>query len=329
MSNDTVTISSRPLGGSGINLSEVGIGLWAQGGHWGPTDDEAALGAIECALDAGVTFFDTADVYGDDGHSERILARALKGGRDRFLVGTKIGWLGFDGEKNVSQYDTVDKLVAGVEGNLERLGTDHVELIQCHIYFREPNAEVFIEGFRKLKQQGKVRAWGISTGDFELLKFFDQDGDCDSLQIDYSIFNRDPEREILPYCRANNLGVIVRGPLAMGILTGKFREDQTFPESDFRKAWIDDADQNAQYCSDLGLVDKLRAIAGDDRTLSQLALQFVLANDAVTTVIPGARNRKQSIQNSSAARLPALTASELASIDKLVRPGGGRKIWPA
>jgi aryl-alcohol dehydrogenase-like predicted oxidoreductase len=328
MSKDTTAINTRRLGGSSIEVTEVGIGLWAQGGHWGPVDDAASLEAIEVALDEGVTFFDTADVYGEDGHSERVLAKAMKGRRDRFLVGTKIGWIDYDGDNGRSQYDTVDKLVAGVESNLRRLDTDHVELIQCHIFYRDPTSEVFIEGFRKLKQQGKVRAWGISTGDLDVLKFFNQDGDCDTLQIDYSILNRHPEQEIFPYCRANDIGVIVRGPLAMGILTGKFDGTETFPEGDFRKAWIDDEAQHAQFRADLALVDQLKPIAAE-RTLAQLALGFVLANDTVTTVIPGARNRDQALKNCSVARLPALSPDELAAIDALVPPGGGRKIWPA
>ncbi|MEZ6319408.1 MAG: aldo/keto reductase [Phycisphaerales bacterium] len=324
----TTDIPTRQLTREGIQVTEIGCGLWAQGGHWGPIDDAASLSAIDAALDEGVTFFDTADVYGHDGHSEHLLGKAMKGRRDRFIVGTKIGWREYDGDKRSSQYTTVDKLIAGVESNLERLQTDYIDVIQCHIFYEDPTTPIFIEGFRKLKDQGKVRSWGISTGDLSLIKTFNALGDCGTLQIDYSILNRDPENEILPYCKAHGIGVIVRGPIAMGLLAGKFDAGSTFPEGDFRKAWIDDADQHAQFKKDLATVEALRTVAGD-RSLVELALKFVLANDAVTTIIPGARNERQARSNCAIKQSPPLTPDELAAIDRIVPPGGGRKIWPA
>lgn len=321
---------SRPLGArSGIEVSEVGLGLWAvAGSEWGPGEDRASLDAIEAALDAGVTFFDTADVYGG-GHSEELLGQAMAGRRDRFVVATKIGWINFDHEARRSQYDTVDKLIAGVEESLRRLETDRVEAIQCHIGYLEPNTAVYIEGFRKLKEQGKVGAWGVSTSDYSLLERFNVDGDCDLIQIDYSILNRTAEVDILPYCLANGIGVIVRGPLAMGLLADKYAASDTFPEGDFRRAWIEDPAQNQQFLEDLDVVERLRTAVPDDQTMSQFALRFVRSHPALSTVIPGARDRAQSEANSSAADLPPLTSEELEAVDRLVPPGGGRKIWPA
>jgi aryl-alcohol dehydrogenase-like predicted oxidoreductase len=321
---------SRPLGAtSGIDVSEVGLGLWAvAGSDWGPGDDRASLEAIEAALDAGVTFFDTADKYGD-GHSEELLGQAMAGRRERFVVATKIGWTGYDERTRTTQYDTVDKLVAGVEGSLRRLGTDRVEAIQCHIDHLEPNTDVFIEGFRKLEEQEKVGAWGVSTSDLSLLERFNTEGDCDLLQIDYSILNRTAEAEILPYCLENGIGVIVRGPLAMGMLADKYSPAQTFPEDDFRRAWIEDPAQNAQFRKDLDVVGGLRAMVPDDQTMAQFALRFVRSHPAVSTVIPGARDRAQSEANASAGELPLLSSDEREAVDRLVPPGGGRKIWPA
>ncbi|HEX9865538.1 MAG TPA: aldo/keto reductase [Acidimicrobiia bacterium] len=323
-------MNSRPLGTrSGIEVSEVGLGLWAvPGSEWGPGEDRASLDAIEAALDAGVTFFDTADIYGG-GHSEELLGQAMGGRRDRFVVATKIGWVNFDHEARRSQYDTVDKLIAGVEESLRRLGTDRVEAIQCHIGYLEPNTAVFIEGFRKLKEQGKVGAWGVSTSDYSLLERFNVDGDCDLLQIDYSILNRTAEADILPYCPANGIGVIVRGPLAMGLLADKYSASDTFPEGDFRRAWIEDPAQNEQFLEDLGVVERLRAVVPAGQSMSQFALRFVRSHPALSTVIPGARDRAQSEANSSAAVLPLLTSEEREAVDRLVPPGGGRKIWPA
>ncbi len=321
-------LEKRRFEQGGIDVTAMGIGLWAMGGDaWGPTEDQNSLDTIDAALDAGITFFDTADVYGS-GHSEELLAKAMKGRRDKFIVATKIGWQGFDGDRQTSAYNTVDKLIAGVETNLRRLETDYVDLIQSHISFREPNMEVFVEGFQRLQQAGKVRSYGVSTSDFEYLKAFNADGGCAALQIDYSILNRTPEAEIFPYCLENNIGVIVRGPLAMGILAGKFSRDSRFVEGDFRQRWHDDPDEQQVFFEDLAKVDALRPLA-QGRTLAQLALQFTLAHPAVTTVIPGAKTMAQLQDNLGAALLPPLSEDELGQIARITAAGGGRKIWPA
>ncbi|GAB4278319.1 MAG: aldo/keto reductase [Candidatus Promineifilaceae bacterium] len=321
-------LKTRTLGKSGIAVTEIGMGLWAAGGdQWGPTDDQAILDAIDFALDNGVNFYDTADVYGM-GHSEELLGKAMQGRRDRFIVATKIGWRDFDGEAGRSAYDTVEKLIAGVESNLRRLQTDYVDIMQSHINFRESTMEIFLEGFQRLQQDGKVRAYGVSTSDFDYLKAFNADRGCATLQVDYSILNRTPEADILPYCQEQNIGVIVRGALAMGILTGKYTAESRFPEGDFRRNWHENPDERAIYLDDLAKVEKLQPLA-NGRSLAQVALQFTLSHPAVTTVIPGAKNIRQMRDNIQAGLLPPLTEAELAQIDAIVPPGGGRKIWPA
>ncbi len=323
-------INRRPLGArTGLEVSEVGLGLWAvSGSEWGAVRDADNLEAIEAAVESGVTFFDTADVYGG-GHSEELLGRAMRTRRDAFVVATKIGWINFDEQANCSQYDTVDALVAGVEGSLRRLDTDHIDVIQCHIDYPEPNTPVFIEGFRRLKQEGTVRAWGVSTSDLDHLRRFNADGDCDVLQTDYSILNRTAEPELFPYCQEHGIGVIVRGPLAMGLLTGKFTASATFPEGDFRRAWVDDPAQHEQFLRDLAVVDGLRDVVPHGETMAEFALRFVRSHPAVSTVIPGAKDRRQAESNSVAGLKPLLSDEESAAVDRLVPPGGGRKIWPA
>lgn len=321
-------IEKRVLGKSGMLVSKLGLGLWAIGGSmWGEVEDRESLDMISAALEMGINFFDTADVYGD-GHSEELLGKAMKGRRDKFIVATKIGWIGFDGEKNVSAYNTVDKLVAGVETNLKRLDTDYVDVIQSHIDFRDANMEIFIEGFQKLQDQGKVRAYGLSTSNFAYLQAFNAENKAAVLQIDYSILNRTPEADIFPYTIDNDLGVLVRGPLAMGILTGKFTKDTTFEENDFRQRWIDNEEEYQVFLDDLAKVEKLKELT-EGRTLGQLAIQFVMAHPAVTVAIPGAKRISQLEQNVQAALLPDLTPEELDFIDQITPPGGGRKIWPA
>jgi len=310
-------------------VSEVGVGLWAvSGSEWGPADDEASLEAIEAALDTGVDFFDTADVYGEGG-SEELLGRAMQGRRDRFVVASKIGWIGFDSQADRSQYDSASKLVAGVEGSLRRLGTDRLDVIQCHIDHPEPNWPVFVEGFRRLKEAGTVRAWGVSTSDPDHLLSFNADGDCDVLQTDYSILNRTAEQELFPYCQEHGIGVIVRGPLAMGLLTGKYAASDTFPAGDFRRAWTEDPARREQFLRDLAVVEELRSVVPDGETMAQFALRFVRSHPAVSTVIPGARNRRQAESNSSAGLKALLSDQEREAVDRLVPPGEGRKIWPA
>lgn len=320
-------LPTRRLGKSGIEITAIGTGLWAVGGGWGPVDDQQALDAIETSLDAGINFFDTADVYGN-GHSEELLGKAMQGRRERFVVATKIGWVGYDGKNNRSQYDSADKLIAGVEKSLQRLQTDHIDLIQDHIFYREPNSDVFIEGFQKLQRDGKVRAYGLSSSDFAFIRDFNHDGHCATLQIDYSLLNRTAESEIFPYCQANNIGVIVRGALAMGILAGKFTSETRFPEGDFRRNWHENPDEQHTFLEDLDKVERLRALT-NGRTLSQLALRFVIDHPTVTTVIPGARSPKQARENVQAGLLPPLTAAARQQIDSITPPGGGRKIWPA
>lgn len=320
-------LNKRKLGKTGIEVTEIGLGLWAAGGHWGPTDDAASMSGIDAALDAGVNFFDTADVYGD-GHSEELLGRAMKGRRDKFVVATKLGWADYDGDNNCSAYTTVEKLIRGVESNLRRLNTDYVDVIQNHIFYEEPNTPIFIEGFMKLQEQGKVRAYGASTSDFGFLKAFNANGNCATLQIDYSILNRTAEEAIFPYCRENDIGVIVRGGLAMGILTGKFNADSTFPEGDFRRDWQENPDQREQFLEDLTKVEKLGEVARH-RTLAQTALGFTISNPDVNVVIPGGRSAKQVNENVETGLMGPLSGNELAAINSLVPPGGGRKIWPA
>ena len=250
--------------------------------------------------------------------------------REKFIVATKIGWRDFDGERGQSAYTSVEKLVKGVESNLHRLNTDYIDVIQSHIDFRDPTMEIFIEGFQRLQQAGKVKAYGVSTSDFGYLQAFNQDGKCATLQIDYSILNRTAEKEILPYCLKNNIGVIVRGALAMGILVGKFTPETRFPPGDFRARWYENEAENKVFLSDLAIVEKLRPLAeSQNMSLEQLALKFTLQHPAITTVIPGIKNVTQADKNIRAGFLPPFGDALMTQLDALVPPGGGRKIWPA
>jgi len=321
-------LEKRELGTSGIKVHPIGIGLWAMGGDkWGATDDQESLDTIDRALDLGIDFFDTADVYGS-GHSEVLLGKAMKGRRERFVLGTKIGWVDFDGDKGQSSYTSVDKVKAGVESNLNRLKTDYIDVLQWHVNFQDPTMETFVEGALRLQEEGKIRAFGVSTSDFPYIQKFFENNQGKTLQIDYSILNRTPERKIFPYCEDKGIGTIIRGGLAMGLLTGKFSPESEFEPSDFRKSWQEDPQQREQFLKDLDRVKKLKE-AFPEENLAQLAIRFILSQSAVSVVIPGAKRISQLEANFGAAQAGLLSEEEQGLVDGIVLPGGGRKIWPA
>jgi aryl-alcohol dehydrogenase-like predicted oxidoreductase len=323
-----MNIEKRVLGKSGLEITKLGIGLWPVGSDgYGITDDRESLRTIEAALDSGINFFDTADVYGF-GHSEELLGKVMQGRRDKFIVATKIGWIGFDGAKQSTAYTSVEKLIAAVEIALRRLQTDYIDLLQSHINFRDKTMEIFLLGFQKLQQEGKIRSYGVSTGDYEYLKQFNADNGCASVQVDFSILNRTPEFDIFPYCQQHDIGILVRGPLAMGILTGKFNADSAFGERDFRTAWQEDPERHRIFVEDLQKIEKLKPLL-KRKTMAQLALQFSMEHPAVTSSIPGAKTVRQLTENLKAVSLQALTPAENIVIDSITPPGGGRKIWPA
>jgi len=303
----------RTLGKTGLEVSAVSLGLWAVGGDaWGHVEDEESLAAMRAAFDAGVNFFDTADVYGR-GRSEELLAKFLSSvPREEVYVATKVGlWRG----RQPNPYTDEQMVIEDCEASLRRLGVDHIDVYQDHVWWDE-NAEVFTGALQRLKEQGKVRFVGLSSNDFDYVRHFDQAiGGMDTLQLDYSLLNREPEREVLPYCQENGIGVIVRGPLAMGKLTGKFSADTTFPEGDIRADWVT-GEKRDGFLRDLELVDRLSFLA-DGRTMAQAALAYALANPAVSTTIPGAKRPQQVADNVAAAELP-LTEQELARVADVV-----------
>ncbi|MDQ3912345.1 MAG: aldo/keto reductase [Actinomycetota bacterium] len=301
----------RDLGNTGLRVSEIGFGAWAIGGDaWGPVEDAESLAAIERALELGVNFIDTADVYGE-GRSESLVSEAISGRRDEVVVSTKGGLMGHHREpEREPVYDRPEKIIEACEASLERLKIDYTDVYFCHIWWdKHEETEAFIEAFERLKKDGKVRAVGVSTNDFDYIKHFEQGGELDVVQLDYSILNREPEREILPYLEERGIGVVVRGPLRMGLLTGKFSEGTTFPEGDIRRSWPE-----AQwYRESLKKVQSLRHLE-DGRTLGQLALRYVLNHPAVSVAIPGAKTPAQVEANAAASGRPLLSGEDLRLI---------------
>jgi aryl-alcohol dehydrogenase-like predicted oxidoreductase len=303
----------RDLGRTGLRVSEIGFGAWAIGGDaWGPVEDAESLAAMERALELDINFIDTADVYGE-GRSESLVSKAISGRRDEIVISTKGGLMGHHREpEREPVYDRPEKILKACEASLKRLETDHLDVYFCHIWWdKYEETEAFIEAFEQLKNDGKVRAVGVSTNDLDYIKHFDQDGGLDVVQLDYSILNREPERDILPYLAERGIGVVVRGPLRMGLLTGKFSEDTTFPEGDIRRSWPE-----AQWFKEsLKKVQSLKTLE-DGRTLGQLALRYVLNHPTVSVAIPGAKTPVQVEANAAASVRPLLSGEDLRFIQE-------------
>ncbi len=313
---------TRRLGKTGYEVSEIGFGCWAIGGSWGETDDEQSLEAMRAALDAGVTFFDTADVYGD-GHSEQLVGALVRERGEPPVVATKFGRRG---PLEVEHY-TYEHLRAWLERSRENLGVDTVDLVQLHC----PPWETYytpavFEACDRLVQDGLVRAYGVSVEKVEeALKAIEFPG-VSTVQIIFNIFRQRPAELFFERARASDVGVIVRVPLASGLLTGKFGHDTTFAPDDHRafnrhgEAFdVGETFAGVDYDRGLEVVEQLRALVPEGATLAQLALRWILEFDAVSTVIPGAKTPEQARANAAAAALPELPADTLGAIAAIYR----------
>jgi len=308
----------RRLGKTGWQVSVIGVGCWGIGGQWGEVDDRTAIATLWRAFENGVNFFDTADAYGEPpGRSEELVGKAFQGIRQEVFIATKVGnWARRHGHP--LPYTSPLHIIACCHASLYRLRTDYIDLYQCHIGNpTDAEVEVFLDAFERLREQGKIRAYGISTNSLDALQRFNKHGTCATCQLDYSILNRVPEGDLLPYCRERDIGVIVRGPLAMGVLTGKFTPDTIFTD-EVRRSW-NEGERRERILKRLEVVERLRFLERDGRTMAQAALQFVLAHPAVSCAIPGAKNPQQAESNAKAAD-GELTSDELAAINAFVPP---------
>ncbi len=304
----------RKLGKTQWNVSAVSMGCWGIGGQWGPVEEEAAIGALRAAHEAGVNLFDTADGYGM-GRSEELVGRVFGKRPDDIYIASKVGNWGrrYD---DAFPYNSVHSIFESCHASLYRLKTDVIDLYQCHIGNPE-KPEIFVEAFEALKEQGKIRYYAISTDNIDALKAMNANGACASCQINYSILNRRAEQELFPYCLENDIGVLLRGPLAMGVLTGKFTPETKFEDS-VRQPW-NEGDAHAGFVKRVETAEKLKALVKDGKTMVDIALQFTLAQPAVTCPIPGMKSPEQARSNAAAAD-GALSKEELACIDEICPP---------
>jgi aryl-alcohol dehydrogenase-like predicted oxidoreductase len=320
---------SRPFGRTGQSVSEVGFGAWAIGGAWGGVDDAAAVAALHAALDAGLDFIDTADVYGD-GHSERLIARVLKArGGARPFVATKAGRRL---SPHVAEGYRQDNLDAFVDRSLRHLDTDCLDLVQLHcpptdVYYRP---EVFA-AMDRMVAAGKTRHYGVSVERVEEALKAIEFPNVASVQIIFNMFRQRPAELFFERARERGVAVIARVPLASGLLTGKLSAQSRFEADDHRQfnrhgqAFdVGETFSGVPYEVGLAAVERIRPLLAGDATMAQLALRWILMFEAVSVVIPGARNAQQALMNVAAAAQSALSGAVMEEIrriyDEDIRP---------
>ena len=315
-------MKSRQFGRTPWSVSEIGFGAWAIGGTWGDVSEADAKGAVHAALDAGMTFIDTADVYGD-GRSERIIRDVLKErGGNRPMVATKAGRRL---PKQVVEGYTKENLEGWIDRSLANLGVDTLDLVQLHcppwdLYYRADIFEI-LEG---LVAKGKIRHYGVSVEKIEEALKAIEFPNVVSVQIIYNLFRQRPQELFFREARAKNVAVIARVPLSSGMLTGKMKADSRFAEDDHRTfnrqgAAFDMGETFSGVPYDIGLeaVECLRPLVPGGATMAQFALRWILMQDAVTVIIPGAKNKSQAQDNAAGSTLAPLSADVMAETAKV------------
>ena len=303
------------LGKTGLEVSAIAFGTWSFGGDWGTFDADEAKKTVGRALDLGITFFDTAQAYGF-GASERLLADALwsRVGRDRVVVATK-GGLRKEGT-TLHRDASARWLRGGVEASLRNLGTDYIDLYQVHWPDPKTPAEETGRALADLVRDGKIRHAGVSNYSPQQMTELAAYGPVESDQPLYHMFHRDIEAEILPYATKNDIGVLVYGPLAHGLLSGTMTPQTTFPADDWRGNSNDF--RGDRFARDLEVVERLKQYAAArDITLPQLAIAWAISNPAVDVAIVGARHPEHLDDPAAAADIP-LTASDRDEIDAVL-----------
>ncbi len=308
----------RVLGKTGYEVSEVSFGTWAIGGSWGEVDDAESLRALEAALDEGVNFFDTADVYGD-GRSEKLLARLAQSKKQRIIIATKAGRRL---SPHVTEGYTIENITAFVERSLKNLDTDCIDLLQLHcpptpVY---DNAELF-EQLNTMVKDGKVAKLGVSVEKVsEALRALQYDNVC-TVQIIFNMFRLKPADEFFAEAKKRDVGILARVPLASGLLSGRMTKDTVFAADDHRQynrhgEQFDKGEtfSGVDYEKGLAAVDELKRCLPEGMTMPQFALKWILMFDAVSCAIPGGKTPAQIQQNMSVSDMAPLSAETMAKV---------------
>ena len=314
-------MKTKKLGWTDLELTRIGLGTWAIGGGgwdfaWGPQDDERSIETIHKALDLGINWIDTAAVYGF-GHSEEVVGRAIKGMSDKPVIATKCSRLWTEDGEIYGNLER-ESILAEAEQSLDRLGIDVIDLYQIHWPFPNEGIEEGWRAIEELIESGKIRYGGVSNFSVSQMQQAHEIHRIASLQPPYSMLRPEVEKEILPYCAENDIGVIVYSPMQKGLLTGKVDKEwvESLPQDDHRK--------NDEMFKDPGLSINLEVVAGlqhiaerAGRTVPQLAIAWTLRRPEVTAAIVGARRPGQIEETAQAAEWK-LSQQELEEIDRLL-----------
>ncbi len=301
----------RLFDGTGVSISEIGLGAWQLGGtEWGDISEEDSLLTLRAAVENGITFFDTADVYGL-GRSEDLIGKFLKDCPERIFVATKLGRFPRPGWP---QNFSLQAFRAHAEGSLQRLGVDTLDLLQLHCLPIEVlrQGEVF-EWLRQLRQEGKIRHFGVSVESMEEARISIEQPELTSLQIIFNIFRQKPIAALFDRAQAKKVALIVRLPLASGLLSGRYTKDTKFPKADHRtfnrngeSFNVGETFAGLPFETGVELTEALKHLVPHGMTMAQMALRWILDYEPVSVVIAGARNAGQAEGNAKASELPPL-----------------------
>jgi aryl-alcohol dehydrogenase-like predicted oxidoreductase len=311
----------RTLGKTGFEVSVVSFGAWAIGGSWGSVDDQTSLAALDRAIDRGVNFVDTADVYGD-GRSERLVGRLLKKRSEQIYVATKAGRRL---DPHVAAGYNKANLTNFVERSLTNLAVDALDIVQLHCppraVYDDPTVFAALDD---LKRDGKIRNYGVSVETTEEAIAAMRFPGVATIQIIFNMFRLKPAGEVFPQAKQHNVGILARVPLASGLLSGKMTRDRHFDADDHRVTnrhgeQFDRGEtfSGVDFESGLRAAGELKKLVPAGATLAQLALRWILMFDAVTCAIPGAKNPVQAEENARAADLPPLSDEAMHTVQEL------------
>jgi len=311
----------RSLGRTGWKVSEISLGAWAIGGAWGDVSDEESMAALHKAVDSGVNFIDTADVYGD-GRSERLVAKLKKSRKEEIIVATKAGRR--LPKQTVEGYSR-QNLTQWIDDSLRNLSAETIDLLQLHcpptdLYYH-PEAFGILDDFVKA---GKLRFYGVSVERVEEALKAIEFPNVQTIQIIFNCFRLRPADVFFPQAKKKKVGILARVPLASGMLTGKLRRDSTFPKNDHRnfnlhgEAFdVGETFSGVDYEVGLKAVEEMRKFVPSGASMTQFALRWILDFDAVTCAIPGGKRAEQIVDNCRASDLPPLSAEAMAAVQKI------------
>lgn len=318
-------MEQRKMGNTDLVCSSIGFGTWEMSTTmYGKIDVDEASRAVNAAIDHGITLFDTAEVYGPF-HSEEILAKALGKRRKEIILVTKVGFHYNDEGRVIGTNSKADYVIERAEGCLKRLQTDVIDLLLIHWPDHDTPLDGTVGALEKLKKDGKIRHYGVSNFNVEMMDTCQEHGGIAANQVGYHLFDRRMENEVLPYCLEKNIGFMAYGTLGFGLLTGAFTPETTFEGGDWRSgktAFGLPLFEEEDFLKELKVGEGLAKIAQrHDKSLAQLAIAWVLGNQAVSVALVGMRNEKELKENVAAADWK-LTDEDRAQIDRVFEEQG-------